>query len=367
MKRKKYIIIFGCLIFSMGLSIIGFNQYREQQEKMAEYEQIALEEQQAEKERRELERNSNFYEKLSHGFDTNILVIGNSMALSEGATNESDWINTLTKKIETNYESNVWYKNLACRYTGYDVGYTQIATLDDRRDYDAVIICYPACKDEIELTQYEAILSQVKKRYEKAAIIGIIANSDQKIDAANTIALVEHYEGICVNMQSIIDETNEDLIEHEFYPNDRGYELYAESVFNKIVDSVNEGKTITKEIQPLMESLNHYANCIYIPLRDCRKLSENTVVIDLEKFTGKICIMSKWNVGNKAYDIYYDYGNWLIRNEMNYTINCWYDSFMFHDVPKADNEIMIQFSGDAVLSEVKGFYLISENPIKLKE
>lgn len=366
MKRKKYIIILGCLILSMGLAIMGFNRYRERQEKMAEYKRIALEEQKAIQERRELERNSNFYEKLSHGFDTNILVIGNSMALSEGATTESYWIDSLIRKIKSKFESYVRYKNLAYLYTGYDAGYTQIATLDDRRDYDAVIICYPACNDEIELTQYEAILSQIKKRYEKAAIIGIIANSDRKIDAANTIALVEHYEGICVDMQSIIDENGKEFLNHDFYPNDRGYELYAESVFNKIVDSVNEGKTITKEIQPLMESLNHYENCIYIPLRDCRKVSENTIVIDLEDFTGKMCIQSKWTSGRKAYDIYYDYGNWLIRNEMDYKMNCWYDSFVFHDVPKADKEIMIQFSGDAKLSEVKGVYLISDNPIKLK-
>lgn len=366
MKKKIYIIIFGCLLFFMVLSIIGFNQYREQQEKIADYKQAALEQQQAEKQLRELERNSNFYEKLSHGFYTNVLVIGNSMALSEGASTKSFWVDSLISKIEAEFDSYVRYKNLAQLYTGCDVGYTQIATLNNNRNYDAVIVCYPACNNDLELIQYEAILLQIKTKYKNAAIIGVLANTERKIDPASTIKLLEHYEGICVDMQSIIDEKGKEFLDHDFYPNDRGYELYAEAVFNKIVDSVNEGKTIAKAIHPMQKEVCQYDNCAFVPLRDCRKVSENTVVIDLVDFTGKICIQSTWTLGRKAYDIYYDYGNWLIRNEMDYKMNCWYDSFMFHNVPKADNEIMIQFSDDAKLSEVKGVYLISENPIKLK-
>lgn len=103
-----------------------------------------------------------------------------------------------------------------------------------------------------------------------------------------------------------------------------------------------------------------------MPLRNCRKISDNTVVIDLNEFNGKICIQAKWTAGGKAYDIYYDYGDWLTRNELNYDVSCWFDVFLLHNIPKADKEIMIQFSGDASLSEVKGFYLILDNQIKLE-
>ena len=160
---KKIVIIGLSILIVIGVSILGVNRYKVQDEQIKKYCQIALEEQQVESEQRELERNSNFYEKLEYGFDTHLLVLENSMSLSEGASNDMNWINVLKKKIESNYESYVWIKNLAFRYTGYDVGFTQIAALNDSRDYDAVMICYPACVDEKELTLYEAILAQIKK------------------------------------------------------------------------------------------------------------------------------------------------------------------------------------------------------------
>lgn len=365
MKYRNFIAVL-CVLLAIMLIVMGFNKYKLQQEKLEENYQIALQKQQKGKERETLELNSNFYEKLKFGFDTSILVLGNSIALSEGATTESYWLNSLVEKLESKYNSQVWYHNLACRYMGYDAGYTQIATLDDSIDYDAVIICYPPCMNDEDLIQYEAILFQVKNKYETAAIISVMANSDQIVNPERTIDLVEYYDGVYVDMQPVINESENSLIYQRIYPNDKGYGLYAEEVFAKIVDCVNEGKMTSKKVFPQMEGVHQYKNCCFIPIQNCRKISENTVVIDLSHFSGKICIQTMWNSGRKAYDIYCDYGNWLTRNELNYEVSCWFDVFLMHDVPKADKEIMIQFSEDAKLSEVKGFYLISANSIELE-
>ena len=362
MKYKNFIIALCFLL----LVVIGFNRYKLQEKNLEENYQVAFQEQQKERERRKLELNSNFYGKLKSGFDTSILVLGDSIALSEGATTELYWLNSLIEKIESKYNSHVWFRNLACQYMGYDAGYTQIATLDDSIDYDAVIICYPPCMDDEDLIQYEAILFQIKKKYETAAIISVMANSDRIANPECTIDLVEHYDGVYVGMQSIISESSNSLIHHEIYPNDRGYELYAEEVFAKIVDCVNDDKITSKKVSPKMESVYQYENCCYIPIQNCRKISENTVVIDLNHFNGKICIQTMWDSGRKAYDIYYDDGNWLTRNELSYEVPCWFDVFSLHDIPKADKEIMIQFSGNVNLSEIKGFYLISEDSIELE-
>ena len=57
---------------------------------------------------------------------------------------------------------------------------------------------------------------------------------------------------------------------------------------------------------------------------------------------------------------------WLTRNELNYSVNCWYESFLYHDVPEAEKELMFILSQDSTMDEIEGVYLISENPITIK-
>lgn len=366
MKSKKCLFLVPVILILLFFVIQSVFIYQERLEQQKEYERIAQEEQKAGKERRMLEQQSSFYEKLKYGFNTSVLILGDSMALSEGATSPNLWIDNLCSKLESQYESDVWFKNLGIAYSKYDVGYTQLATLNDNRDYDAVIVCYPAAKTEDELIQYEAILKKINERYDDCAVIAVLANSDQEIEVADTINLIDYYGGIYIDMQQIIDKNGDEVIDHEFYPNDKGYELYTNYVFKEIDDAVTNNKKVKEQIEPMYEQVKQYNHCIFVPIYNCRKLNINTFIIELESFSGKICIQTRWTAGNKAYDIYCDYGNWIARNECSYAGNTWYDTFLFHDVPVADDEIMFVLSRDALISEIKGVYLISENAIILK-
>lgn len=351
------------MISALFLGKQGLSVYQEQLAQQKEYERIALEIQQEEKALRELEKQADFYEKLKHGFDAKILVLGNSMALSEGASSQNLWLDILQKTLEEQFESNIYYKSMGMAYSGYGVGYTQLATLDDHKDYDAVIICYPAAQNEEELIQLEAILCKIREQYDNCAIISVIANGQQEIDISDTVKIIEHYGGSYVNMQQIIHENGDSVLDHEFYPNDKGYGLYANAVFESVKQSVAHDGNDKENVEPINEQVKQYAYCVFVPLRDFRKLDDSTLVLDLESFTGKMCIQARWTAGNKAYDFYHDYGKWITRNEFSYVENCWYDTFLFHDIPKADNEIMIVLGREANISEIQGVYLISENPI----
>ena len=366
MKFKKILLI---VIIALAVGILaaaGFQSYQERVKKEREYKELAIADQEKRKAQRELERQSNFYEKLERGFDVKILVVGNSMGLSEGSSSNRKWTDDLTKKLEKKYGVDIWYKNISNPYTGYGTGYVKLSTLDDSRDYDAVITCYPATEDEKELVQYEAILRYAKQKYNNCALISVIANSDSKVDFTKVYDLIQYYGGISVNMQDVIDEHGNEVINHQFYPNDQGYQLYADYVFNAIESEIFDGAQVENEIkEPVYDQVKEYNNCVFVPIRKCRMLDEQLFFIDLDSFSGKICIQAKWKKGNQIYDIYYDYGKWLTRNELKYSMNCWYESFLYHDVPEAEKELMFDLSGDSTIDQIEGFYLISENPIKL--
>ena len=59
-------------------------------------------------------------------------------------------------------------------------------------------------------------------------------------------------------------------------------------------------------------------------------------------------------------------GNVQQLNELQYSYDCWYDIYLFHNIPTIKNEIMIQCWDDFSLDQIKGVYLISEHPIKFK-
>lgn len=367
MKLKKYVL--GAVVaLLLGFLITkGIQIYQEGARLEKEYEALAIDEQAEEKAQRELERKSNFYEKLKRGFDAKILVIGNSMAFSEGGSSEGKWTDILVKKLEKRYEVDIQYSSIASAYTGAGTGYVKLATLDDDTDYDAVILCYPATEDKEELIQYEALLRSVKQKFDKCTIISVIANSDQQADCTSLYNLVRHYGGVSVNMQEVIDEHGEDVIDHEFYPNDKGYKLYANTIFDTIKSKVTKNAQVKDgDIEPVYSQVLEYDNCIFVPIRKCRKLNKNTFSIDLESYCDKVCIQTRWKKGKKAYDIYYDDGKWLTRNELNYSVDCWYDTFLFHDVPSAKKEVMFTLSRDTTMDEIEGIYLISKNPIKIK-
>lgn len=368
MKIKKYIILIISILVSMILIVGAYQIFKEHLKIDQKHELLAKEFEKQQKAQRELEKNSNFYEKLERGFDVKILLVGNSMALSEGSSLDGKWTDILKDKLEETYSVNIWYENMGSAYSDYGAGYVQLATLNDNIDYDAVITCYSATQDENKLIQYEAILRTIKSKYDNCAIISVLANSDQQEDPGKLCELIQHYDGVSIDMQKVISDNGDSVIDHEFYPNDLGYQLYADYVFSTIESGVeNNIPSNVNNIVPIYEQVLEYNNCIFMPLRKCRKQNDNIFFIDLSSFQGKICMKARFKKGKKAYDIYYDYGNWITRNEMNYSVDCWYDSFLFHDISNVQEELMFVLSGDLTMDEIEGVYLISEDPIVLKD
>lgn len=366
---KKRFVAFSALaaIVVIVLVILGFQTYQKRALIENQGKESAANQATEEQAQRKLEQESNFYAKLQNGFDVKILVIGNSMALSEGASTDGDWLQTLAKELEDKYHVNVRYKNIASAYSGYGAGFVKVATLDDVSQYDAAIICYPAAELEEELIQYEAIIRQIKKSNSDCAIISILANSDKNVSPDETTQITNYYGGISINMQDIISQGGSKVIDHEFYPNDAGYKLYAKETFNSINDAIYGDKNTQSDVvNSLREKVKEYDYCTFVSISKCRKTEANTFFIDVEGFSGRICICACFKKGNQIYDIYHDSGKWLTRNELSYATDCWYDSFLFHEIPDTNKEIMFILGGDSSIDQILGVYLIAHKPIVIK-
>lgn len=367
MKKKIIVLSILAAIVVIVLVVLGFQTYQKRALVENQGKESAANQATEEQARRELEQESNFYEKLKNGFDVNILVVGNSMALSEGASTDGDWLHTLAEELEDKYHVNVRYKNIASAYSGYGAGFVKVATLDDVSQYDAAIICYPAAEREEELIQYEAIIRQIKKCNSDCAIVSILANSDKNVSPDETIQITNYYGGISINMQDIISQGGSEIIDHEFYPNDTGYELYAKETFNSINNAISGSKnTQSNIVNSLREKVKEYDYCTFVSISKWRQTQDNTFFIDVDGFSGKICICACFKKGNQIYDIYYDSGKWLTRNELYYETNCWYNSFLFHEIPDVSKEVMFILGGDLSIDQISGVYLISQDPIIVK-
>ena len=99
MKFKKFLLIV-IIVLALGiLEVTGIQIYQERVKTENKYKELAIADQEERKAQRELERQSNFYEKLEKGFDAKILVVGNSMGLSEESSSNGEWIDIGRLKI----------------------------------------------------------------------------------------------------------------------------------------------------------------------------------------------------------------------------------------------------------------------------
>lgn len=364
MKKRFIVLSIFTAIVVIVLVVLGFQTYQKRALVENQGKESAANQSTEEQAQRELEQGSNFYEKLKNGFDVNILVVGNSMALSEGASPGFDWIYMLSEELKNKYHSDVRYKSIASAYSRYESGIVKLSMLDNISVYDAVIICYSPTELEDELIQYEAILRYVKKYNSNIAIISILANSGSLISSSKTVALTDHYGGISVDMQNLINKEGSGVLDHDFYPNDEGYKLYAKATFESICRTVAEGKTNQVDsVNAMYEDVKKYNNCVFVPMSRCQKPDSNSFIVDINNFNGEICLLTHFNKGKQVYDIYFDGGTWLLQNELSYSADCWYDSFIFHDMPHIKNEVVFKLSGDSTLDQFLGICFISQDAI----
>lgn len=259
----------------------------------------------------ELENTSSFYQKLSNGFDVNILILGDSMATG---TDELSWTSLLENSLEEEYSSDVTVTNLSVDVDTAYSGYVKTMLLDDEIEYDLAIVCYGENDNASNFSiYYENVIRAINDKYEKCSIISIMESSQQeyteKMLAIQSIA--SHYNNIeladTIATFEVSDLTYEELTDDGIIPNEEGQQIYFETINSVITTNVDYDTDYNSDdIEPLNEEVFAFDSLIYILASDFERIDDYTLSIDTDSMTGSMGIYYSYETGENSLEIYID-------------------------------------------------------------
>ena len=195
-------------------------------------------------ERERLKEADSFYQKLADGLDVNILVVGDSISRGLGASRKDlRWVNMLAESLRETYGVEVTLTNKSLSGNTSYAGYVSLMALDDEIDYDLVIVCFAQNDDEYNFSlYYESILRAAKLRYPKASVLCILESCQKyytsKIQVIKSLAA--HYGLPVVDVITPFRGDYDMLTDDGIHPNDKGQEVYHDTVKSTIDDLVAE-------------------------------------------------------------------------------------------------------------------------------
>ncbi len=248
-------------------------------------------------ERKTLEENDSFYQKLADGFEVNILVAGDSIGANSGAgSNEAGWTALLKNHIKDKYGVRSVLTNVSLGGGTAYTDYVRTLNLSENKEYDLAIICCGQNDSNTDFgVRYEALIRAIRSRNEKCSIIAILESSQRSYtEKINIIkGLCDHY-GIFVadTILPFTDGSNGEystLTTDGVHPNAKGYAIYAKTI-NEIIDNAVEAYTEydPREITPMYEGVENYHNFKYISAKQFLR-KDNTYTYTVNESISGIC------------------------------------------------------------------------------
>lgn len=203
-------------------------------------------------ERNRIEAADSFYEKLNHGFDVNILIVGDSISAGSGASDDAHrWPVMLEQYLESTYHVDVMVNNISMGGNTSYAGYVRTRNLQDGDIYDLTILCFGQNDTASELSfYYEALVRAVKKMCPDSSILSIKESTLRKekhLPKVEAIASVSAYYGIPVldMVQAYEHSPFEyvELSEDYIHPSDYGQQVYFDTIRKVVEQGVSEGWT----------------------------------------------------------------------------------------------------------------------------
>lgn len=226
------------------------------------------------------ERESGFYEKLSSGFDVNVLILGDDIGVGSGAGSQAaTWTSLVKEDIWQRYGSQVNMTNLSMSGSGAYSQYVRVMTLErgmtaDRcdksfTDYDLAIICV-GHNDDIRgfSLNYENLIRAIRNKYTKCSIIAVIeASSPENTEKNDKIReLCDNYGILAADMDEAFsrsEKSHAELLNSGFTPNNEGHAIYAETVMSLIGSHVGEKRDYS-DCEPINKAVEGYESLIMV-------------------------------------------------------------------------------------------------------
>lgn len=284
---------------SAELQALNKKLYQEEQEKQA-----ALKQKEAE---------DSFYQKLTDGFDVNVLIVGDS--IGEGSGTETDgqqWFKQLQAYLRTVNKSKVSVTNVSMGGNASYAGYVRTMSLNDDVNYDLAIICYDQ-NDGTEgfSTNYESIIRAIRSKYPDCTIISILESSQREYTEKMTTiqSICEHYSIPVADTIAAFNNSGkayDDLTKDGVHPNDAGQEIYFETVKSVIDDNVAASTGKMADVDVINADVHKFDNFIWYDANsDFERVDDTTFTISTSA-SGILGIDYTYESGDNKADIYVD-------------------------------------------------------------
>lgn len=278
-------------------------QQREQEEAIRVSEEIEVDS------LTELEENDSFYQKLSDGFDVNILIIGDSIGANAGASDTTlAWTNLVTLHLQKEYGVNVFLTNVSMGGNNSYAGYVRTMTLADDVDYDLAILCYGQNDGITNFGMYyESIIRAIRSKYKKCSLISILESSQKEYtEKMMTIQKIAEYYNIIVadTIMPFIEGSYgayDELTNDGVHPNDAGQKVYADTIC-KIIDreAASYSEFDKVELDPVYENVQDFDNFMWIDVSQFEKVDNTYTYAISESISGILGIDYTFVSGNNT-------------------------------------------------------------------
>ncbi|WP_338465076.1 GDSL-type esterase/lipase family protein [Shouchella rhizosphaerae] len=196
-----------------------------------------------------------FKEKLENGLSIKTLIIGDSIGDSMGTGDEEHfWYNQIREKIESEHGSNMRFEKLTRGGATTFDGLFDLIGSPNRNVYDLAIVVYGQndkgllSVNEFE-SNYKNLISLINMYHPASEIVTVIENSlDPDNEYADIInSLADEYGTILVDMREPFTSTNGNLTVDGIHPNNDGYNLYADAIYEAISEYSGDSEVKTEE------------------------------------------------------------------------------------------------------------------------
>ena len=276
-------------------------------------EQIFTENQAKEEALKQKEAEDSFYQKLTDGFDVNILIVGDSIGAGGGIeTGGKQWYNQLQFYLQTVNKSKVSVTNVSMGGNTSYAGYVRTMVLNDDVDYDLAIICYGQ-NDRTDgfSTNYESIIQAIRTKYPDCSIISILESSQREYTEKMTTiqSICEHYSIPVADTIAAFNNSGkayDDLTGDGVHPNDAGQEIYFETVKAVIDDNVAASTGKMTDTDVINADVHKFDNFVwYDASSDFERVDDTTFTISTSA-SGILGIDYTYESGDNKADIYVD-------------------------------------------------------------
>lgn len=318
-KFVKTICIIITIFLTILIGILMYMDYIQEQERASYYRELNRQQQEQEETEvaslDELEANASFYQKLSDGFDVNILIIGDSIGANAGASDTMlAWTNLVMLHLQKKYDVNVFLTNISMGGNSSYAGYVRTMALADDIDYDLAILCYGQNDGITNFGMYyESIIRAIRNKYKKCSLMSILESSQKEYtEKMMTIQEIAEYYNILVadTIMPFTEGTHgtyDELTNDGVHPNDAGQKLYAETICEIIDREVASYSEFDKvELAPIYENVLNFDNFMWIDVSQFEKIDNTYIYTISEQISGILGIDYTFLSGNNICTIKID-------------------------------------------------------------